>query len=89
MGVFLPRTTFDQVLLGLEIATIEDAIPGDLIFFENTSWFQTGVTHVGIYIGNHQFIHASGLYGAVVISPLNDDFYEPRWHSIRRIILPP
>ena len=88
LDIDLPRTTFDQVRLGAEIASIEDMRPGDMIFFANT-WpndFQTGVTHVGIYIGNYQMIHALGRLGEVAITPINDPFYVEHWHSIRRVI---
>ena len=87
-GVQLPRTTFGQVLQGREIATIEDMRPGDMIFFLNT-WpdgFQTGVTHVGIYVGNREFIHCSALFGGVSLTSINHPFYVDRWHSIRRVI---
>lgn len=50
-GITLPRTTFDQVNVGAKIAKSE-LKPGDLIFFNDD------VSHVGIYAGNGQMIHA-------------------------------
>ena len=51
-GLELPRTTFDQVKVGTKVAK-SDMRPGDLIFFYED------VTHVGIYVGGGQMIHAS------------------------------
>lgn len=50
-GVTLPRTTWDQVKVGTRIATT-DLAPGDLVFFYADS------SHVGLYIGEGQMIHA-------------------------------
>ncbi|MFI2032553.1 C40 family peptidase [Streptomyces buecherae] len=50
-GVTLPRTTWDQVKVGKRIATT-DLAPGDLVFFYDDS------SHVGLYIGQGQMIHA-------------------------------
>lgn len=51
-GLELPRTTYDQVEVGTKVAK-SDMRPGDLIFF------YSDVTHVGIYVGGGQMIHAS------------------------------
>ena len=51
-GVSLPRVTYDQVEVGKKV-TKSDLRPGDLIFFYED------VTHVGIYVGDGQMIHAS------------------------------
>ncbi|WP_432094879.1 NlpC/P60 family protein [Streptomyces sp. bgisy100] len=50
-GVSLPRTTWDQVKVGTRVAT-EDLKPGDLVFFYDD------ISHVGIYAGNGQMVHA-------------------------------
>ncbi|MFD7612669.1 NlpC/P60 family protein [Streptomyces sp. NPDC059828] len=50
-GVDLPRTTWDQIEVGQRIAA-KDLVPGDLVFFYDD------ISHVGIYIGNGQMIHA-------------------------------
>jgi cell wall-associated NlpC family hydrolase len=50
-GVALPRTTYDQVNVGTTV-TRSQLRPGDLVFF------YPDVTHVGIYVGNGQMIHA-------------------------------
>jgi lipoprotein Spr len=53
----------------------------DLLFFKNVRG--SGVDHVGIYIGNNKFIHASTLQG-VVISDLATDYYSKHYVSARR-----
>lgn len=50
-GVDLPRTTWDQVKAGQNVATA-DLLPGDLVFFYDD------ISHVGIYIGDGKMIHA-------------------------------
>ena|GEM_PF-6439412 len=88
LGIPLPRTTYGQVLLGEEVTRIEDMLPGDLIFFQDT-WpnnFQLGVTHVAIYMGNYHMIHCSLRMGGVAITSINDVFYMEHWHSVRRIL---
>jgi murein DD-endopeptidase / murein LD-carboxypeptidase len=45
--------------------TVEQLKPGDLVFFETTG---NGVSHVGIWIGKNQFIHASSVRGVCVQS---------------------
>ncbi|MGW1028034.1 NlpC/P60 family protein [Streptomyces sp. NPDC002577] len=50
-GVSLPRTTWDQVKVGTTVS-VDDAQPGDLVFFYDD------ISHVGIYIGNGEMIHA-------------------------------
>jgi lipoprotein Spr len=48
---------------------------GDLVFFNTRG---RGVTHVGIYMGNNKFAHASTARG-VVISDLNEEYYRRRY----------
>ena len=55
LGISLPRTSQEQVNVGTPVASLAQAQPGDLVFFEPTS---SGPGHVGIYIGNGQMIDA-------------------------------
>lgn len=51
LGIDVPRVTYDQVKAGTAVPNIAAAKPGDLLFMRN-------VEHVGIYMGNGQYIHA-------------------------------
>ncbi|MDQ3548196.1 MAG: C40 family peptidase [Chloroflexota bacterium] len=77
-----PRPDEDQVVYGSEIAA-GDLAPGDLIFFRNT--YQWGLSHVGIYLGDGQFISASGEHDAVGISSLSDPYWSTRYLTARRV----
>lgn len=60
-------------------------VPGDLVFF---STYMRGPSHVGIYIGDGKFIHASSGYGVVTITPLDDPYYAARFVGARRLVRP-
>jgi cell wall-associated NlpC family hydrolase len=51
LGIDVPRVTYDQIKTGTAVPNIAAAKPGDLLFMRN-------VEHVGIYMGNNQYIHA-------------------------------
>jgi cell wall-associated NlpC family hydrolase len=55
-----------------------------LVFFRNTAR-RRGITHVGIYIGDGKFIHASSGAGRVVITSLSDPYYAKRFVGARRL----
>lgn len=61
----------------------EDLQPGDVVFFRDT--YRPGISHVGIYIGNDQFIHASTRRTGVRISSLQKPFYAARYAGARRM----
>ncbi|MFI2778253.1 C40 family peptidase [Streptomyces sp. ALB3] len=64
-GVSLPRTTYTQINAGQRVSRSELA-PGDLVFF------YPGVTHVGLYIGGGQMIHAPRPGAPVRIAPVSE-----------------
>lgn len=80
-GVNLPRTSISQSQIGQKVAR-EDLQPGDLIFFITRG---SRVSHVGIFIGNGQFIHASSGGGQVRIDNLSKDYYNKRYAGARRV----
>ncbi|MEZ4506730.1 MAG: SH3 domain-containing protein [Thermomicrobiales bacterium] len=57
--------------------------PGDLVFFQNT--YTVGLSHVGMYIGNDQFIHAENENTGVRISSLSSNYYSTRYLGARRL----
>ena len=57
--------------------------PGDLVFFQNT--YTVGLSHVGMYIGNDQFIHAENENTGVRISSLTSTYYATRYLGARRM----
>ncbi len=81
-GVSLNRVAADQVNNGTYVEK-SALIPGDLILFANTS--NGSIGHVGIYIGNDQFIHASTNSYTVRIDSLSG-YYSRVYHSSRRIL---
>lgn len=81
-GVGLPRMADGQFEVGLQVSR-RDLVPGDLVFF---STYEPGPSHVGIYIGNGQFIHASSGAAEVVVTPLNKAYYLERYLGARRVL---
>jgi murein DD-endopeptidase / murein LD-carboxypeptidase len=74
----IPRNSQEQARYGQIIVNRNDLKKGDLIFFTksyNTSDF---ITHVGIYLGNNRFIHASTSSG-VVVTPLDNPWWSQRF----------
>ncbi len=77
-GLTLPRTTLSQAEFGSEIKQA-DLKPGDLVFFKTgkRAW------HVGIYLENRKFFHASSSKG-VTLSRLDNTYWKARyWKSVR------
>ena len=58
--------------------------PGDVICFTNSGYGYIG--HVGIYIGDDQFIHASSGKGCVTINSLSENYYNNHYYGARRIV---
>jgi cell wall-associated NlpC family hydrolase len=81
-GVALPHSSSAQYSSGARVSS-SDLQPGDLVFFENT--FSPGLSHVGIYIGNAQFVNAGSEDDVVAISNMWDDYWGPRYLESRRI----
>ncbi|WP_291963821.1 C40 family peptidase [Caloramator sp.] len=82
MGVVLPRTASQQARVGLAVSK-DNLRKGDLVFFETVS---AGISHVGIYLGNGKFIHASSTKKGVTISSLNSGYYNERYRGAVRIL---
>jgi len=83
-GISLNRTANAQMKNGYSVSASE-LQPGDLVFFHGT-YATSGASHVGIYIGNGQFIHASSGKGCVVISDLWSNYYKNHYYGARRVL---
>lgn len=82
-GIELPRTTKQLYGIGSTVSQRQNLKPGDLVFFEKTD-HRSGVSHVGIYVGNGRFAHAS-LSAGGTITPLNHPYFLRRYVGARRI----
>ena len=82
-GIELNRVAADQALQGVAVEKGNLRI-GDLIFFDTNGGYDY-INHVGLYIGNNQFIHASSSAGKVVISDFSG-FYSNAFMAARRVI---
>ena len=83
-GIKLPRRAIAQSKIGKRISK-KDLRKGDLVFFDTSRSRRGYVKHVGIYIGNNKFIHASSAKRKVIISSLNEPFYRNRLTGARRL----
>ncbi len=79
-NISLPRTAREQSRVGLAVSR-EDLIPGDLVFFNTRRPFG----HVGIYIGNNEFIHASSREKRVTINSLDSAYFNKRFVKAIRV----
>ena len=71
LGLEVPRTSSDQAEEAERIKP-RKLEPGDLVFFRIAS---RKVNHVGIYVGEHRFVHAPGIGKPVTVNSLDDEFY--------------
>jgi cell wall-associated NlpC family hydrolase len=81
MGMQLPRTSEDQLKIGTPVS-LEGLKFGDLVFFNTTG---ESASHVGIYLGDDLFAHASVTLG-VTISSLQSSYFKKRYEAARRVI---
>ncbi len=82
-GVILNRCASDQLDNGIPV-TRDQLQPGDLVIFKK-GYSSARATHVGLYIGNGQFIHASTPQSGVKISSLSESYYTTGLVGCRRI----
>lgn len=71
-----------QVAAGSSVSK-NDLQMGDLVFFQNT--FTSGLSHVGIYIGNGNFVHAKNEAEGVTVSALDSPYWSERWYGAVRL----
>lgn len=80
LGLLVPRTSRDQAEQA-EAIKPRKLQRGDLVFFKIDS---RKINHVGIYIGEHRFVHAPGAGKPVTINSLDDEFYADTFVSAGR-----
>lgn len=81
LDIELPRSSRQQAYASGEDVEKDELRTGDLVFF-NTSG--SGISHVGIYMGDGTFAHAS--YDGVEYTEMDDEYYAKRYVSARRVL---
>ena len=82
LGISIPRSSRTQSTFGKQVSK-SDLQEGDLVFFNTTG---NGVSHVGIYVGDGKFIHASSGQGKVMTSSLTEGYYQERYVHATRVL---
>lgn len=77
----LPRTSIDMSNTVKETLKIDELLPGDLVFFATRG--KKHINHVGMYLGEGHFIHAS--IKGVKVSDLTDGYYKKTWRKAGRV----
>jgi cell wall-associated NlpC family hydrolase len=78
----IPRTAREQYQVGARIGR-DDLSVGDLVFFRTYASFPS---HVGIYLGDNLFIHASSVVRKVTIDSIDQNYYRKRFLGGRRLL---
>jgi cell wall-associated NlpC family hydrolase len=81
-GLNLPRRAEEISQKGQRV-TVDQLVPGDLVFF-NT--LKRTFSHVGIYIGNNQFVHAPSSGKSVTVENIDKSYWQTRFDGARRLI---
>jgi cell wall-associated NlpC family hydrolase len=80
-GIRMPREVRDQFQAGMKI-DLRDVKAGDLLFFETVG---DGASHVGLAIGDDQFVHAPSSRGVVRVEKFTATYWATRFVGARRV----
>jgi cell wall-associated NlpC family hydrolase len=81
-GTELPRTSSEMSRRGQPVDK-QDLQPGDLVFFNTLN---RAFSHVGIYLGNNQFVHAPSKGRAVRVEDMDMSYWKTRFNGARRVL---
>ena len=84
-GITLPRTSAAQSKYGTTVSK-SNLQPGDLIFFDTQGSNNGGVSHVGLYVGNGQMIHASSSSKQMKKVSINTSYWNTRYVTAKRVL---
>ena len=84
-GISLNRSAANQLDNGTPVA-MSELLPGDLVLFKKAGTGSKRASHVGLYIGDHKFIHASTYGVGVIINDLSDAYYTTGFVGGRRVL---
>ena len=81
LGINISRTQTTMYKQGTPVKKSE-LKPGDLVFFQNT--YKSGISHVGIYVGDGKFIHSPSTGKVVSYADLNSSYYTSHYYGAAR-----
>jgi cell wall-associated NlpC family hydrolase len=82
LNLDLPRSAREQFREGVNVAKV-DLSPGDLVFFRTYAKYPS---HVGIYLGDNRFVHASSREKKVTVDSLDAPYYVKRYIGAKRLL---
>lgn len=77
-GIILPHSSHEQGRYGTVVASVDSLKRGDLLFYYSSYNSSNFITHVGIYLGDGTFIHASAKSG-VIITKISDTYWKSKY----------
>lgn len=85
LGREFPQHDLEGQMRSGQAVAKADLQPGDLVFFKNT--YRTGLSHVGIYVGNSRFVHAADERRGVIVSGLDEAYWGARYLGATRVAM--
>lgn len=84
LDIELPHRAHDLAFYGEMILDMDSLQKGDLLFFSGTYKSKHFITHVGIYLGDDEFIHASSSKGVIITNLLVSSYWNPKFVFAKR-----